>query len=448
MNMDELRKNIGEAHLELDRCMSCGLCLDDCPTYNITGRFPSSPRGRIRLMKNLSAAALHLNDTVPYTNVSVQHELDTCLGCMGCDTSCPADIQYSAMLDGLKANLFHSKPQYEEQLKALLKDMPVDSPRKLKRLMVMLAVAQRTGLLWVARHTPLGNLLPARTRNMLPLLAKKIPFKPSSAVLPGCNPAEGEKKMRVGVFLGCMNNHMFTESNTAMVRVLQRMGAEVIVPETQACCGAIHQHMGDHETAKEMAVENCRRFVDTEVDAIAVNAAGCGAWAKAYTRAISDDPVIHRIGPKFKDIHEIIWQLLEMNPALKDQWIWPDGKQTYTYQDACHLVHGQGISDIPRKLLQCIQGLEYVPLNESTRCCGSAGTYNIVQPELAQEIQARKISNILDTKADIIAVGNPGCALQILSGLKKARKSAIKCYHPVELIERSWRQETAKGPRG
>jgi glycolate oxidase iron-sulfur subunit len=436
--LKELRKNMGNAHLELARCMSCGLCLKDCPTYDVTGRFTSSPRGRIRLMANLIAKTLKLDDKVPFTNVSVRHELDTCLGCMACDTSCPADIKYSQMLDGLKVTLFQNDPRYSEQLKDLLKDMPVDDHRKLRRLMILLLIAQRAGLLWMVRNTPLRHLLPTTKRNMVQLLAKRIPYRPASMVLPRCNPAMGKKRMRVGVVLGCMNDHMFTESNVAMVRVLQHTGAEVVVPETQACCGAIHQHMGAHETAKEMALKNCKRFLDLEVDAIAVNAAGCGSWVKAYTHALPDHPVIQEIAPKFKDVHEIIWQLLEMNPALKDQWRWPDGKARYTYQDACHLVHGQGISDIPRKLLQCIQGLEYVPLKESTRCCGSAGTYNICQPEMAEEIQSRKIRDILATKADIIAVGNPGCTLQILSGLRKAHRTGIKCYHPVELLEKSW----------
>jgi len=439
--MNELRKNMGKANYDLDRCMSCGLCLSDCPTYSITGRSTCSPRGRIRLMKHLSEGMIKINDMVPNTNVSVLHELETCLGCLACKTSCIADLHHADMFEGLKMTLFQNNPQYyKEQLKALLKDMPVDNPKKLRLLMIFLLIAQRTGMIWIIKNTPLKNLLPTQKRNMIKLLAKKIPYRPSSKILSEFNPAVGKKKMKIGVFLGCMNDHINTEANIAMVRVLRRMGAEVIVPETQACCGAIHQHAGDHETSKEMAIENCTRFLNAEVDAIAVNAAGCGSWAKVYTHAFSYHPAIQEIGPKFKDIHEIIWQLLEMDSALKDQWIWPGGKKRYTYHDACHLVHGQGISDIPRKLLQCIQGLEYVALKESTMCCGSAGTYNILQPELAQEIQFRKIMNILDTKASIVAVGNVSCALQILSGLKEKGKNNIKCYHPIEMIDISWRK--------
>ncbi|HEG43921.1 MAG TPA: (Fe-S)-binding protein [Phycisphaerales bacterium] len=438
--MNELRKNLGEANLELDRCMSCGLCLDDCPTYTTTGRSTSSPRGRMRLMMNLIKGTIDINDKVPYTNVSVRHELETCLGCLGCNTSCPADIQHTDMFECLKMMFFKNNPQYKEQLKAFLKEMPIDNPKKFRTLMILLFVAKRTGAIWITQNTPLKYLLPSTKRNMVKLLAKKIPYRPSSRVLSGFNPAIGKKKMRVGVFLGCINDHMFAEVNIAMVRVLQRLGAEVLVPKTEACCGAIHQHMGEREISSKMAIENCERFLDMGVDTIAVNAAGCGLRVKAYTRALPHHPVIQKIGPKFKDIHEIIWELLEMNPALKNQWIWPGGKERYTYHDACHLVHGQGISDIPRKLLQCIQGLEYISLKESTMCCGSAGTYNIFHPELAQKIQSRKIMNILDTKASIVAVGNSGCSLQILSGLKEKGKSNVKCYHPVEMIDISWRK--------
>jgi glycolate oxidase iron-sulfur subunit len=304
--------------------------------------------------------------------------------------------------------------------------------------MRMLRVAQRTGMLWLARQTPLGKLVPPRKRTMAGLLAKKIPARPASAMLDERYPAIGEKRMTVAVMLGCVNDHMFADANVAMVRVLRRMGAEVIVPQVHACCGAIHHHMGDHASSHQMAVDNCARFADMNVDAIAVNAAGCGSWIKSYPRALPDNDIVQQVGPKFRDIHEILWQLLEMNPALKEQWVWPDGETTYTYQDACHLVHGQGISDTPRKLLASIKGLRYVALAESDRCCGSAGTYNICQPEMAAQIQSRKIDHILATGARIVAVGNPGCTLQILAGLRDAGRRGIRCCYPVELIDRSW----------
>jgi glycolate oxidase iron-sulfur subunit len=198
--------------------------------------------------------------------------------------------------------------------------------------------------------------------------------------------------------------------------------------------------MGEVDISEMMAIENCNHFLGMDVDAIAVNAAGCGYFIKNYSRTVPDNPIIKAIGPKFKDIHEIIWMLLEMEPALKDQWIWPRKGKSFTYHEACHLVHGQGISDIPLKLLKSIQGLEYLPMNESSMCCGSAGTHNIFHPELARKIQQRKIRNILDTKADIVAAGNSGCVLQILSGLNRKGRYGIKCYHPVEMIDMSWRK--------
>lgn len=441
MIMSELRTNMGAANLELDRCMSCGLCLQECPTYSVTGRFSSSPRGRIRLMKSLSEGTISLSDTVPYTCFTVQHELETCLGCFGCNTSCPADIRYSDMLEGLKTTLYQKTPVYKEQLQAFLNEMPIDDPRRFRILMIILYIAKKTGAIGLVKNTPLKYLLPPTKRNMIVLLSRKIPSRPSSQVLSGIRPAAGSKKMRVGVFLGCINDHMFAEVNIAMVRVLQRLGAEVVIPESETCCGAIHHHMGDRETSGRMAIKNCERFLDMDVDVIAVNAAGCGYFIKNYEHAVEDNEVIEKIAPKFRDIHEIIWQLLETDPSLRDQWIWPRRGERFTYHEACHLVHGQGISDIPLKLLRSIKGLEYVPLNESTMCCGSAGTHNIFYPELSKKIRERKIKNILDTKTDIVAAGNSGCALQILSGLKEKRRFGIRCYHPVEMIDKSWRND-------
>lgn len=442
--MEELRATIGREHIELDRCMSCGLCLQDCPTYLTTGRFTSSPRGRIRLMKSLGEGTIRLDDKVPYAEVTVQQELDTCLGCLGCDTSCPADIRYSELLEGLKKTLFDRDPGYRGQLESFLKAMPIDAPRRMRALTLRLAVAKATGAVWMAQHTPLKYLLPSNKRNMVRLLAKRIPFRPSSQQLSGM-PAPGAadtgagKRLRVGVFLGCINDHMFAETNLAMVRVLRKMGADVVVPETEACCGAIHGHMGDPQASQAMAIRNCERFLDLDVDVIAVNAAGCGHFMKRYTHVFSEHPALEQIGPKFQDIHEVVWRLLEGNPALKNEWVWPGRGQKITYHEACHLVHGQGIGDIPLRLLQSIRGLEYVPLNEATVCCGSAGTYNIAHPEEANRIQARKVDNILATGADIVAVGNSGCALQIASGLQDRGNRSIPCLHPIELIDRSWR---------
>ena len=188
-----------------------------------------------------------------------------------------------------------------------------------------------------------------------------------------------------------------------------------------------------------MAIRNCERFLDPDVDVIAVNVAGCGAFMKRYTHIYSDHPALERIGPKFKDILEVVWQLLEKDPELKNDWVWPEKGQKVTYHEACHLVHGQGVSDIPLRLLQSIRGLEYIPLNEATLCCGSAGTYNITHPDDARRIQARKLDNILATGADIVALGNPGCNLQIASGLQERGKRSMRILHPIELIDRSWR---------
>jgi glycolate oxidase iron-sulfur subunit len=396
-------------------------------------------------MKSLSAGTIRLHDKVPYAQVTVQNELETCLGCLACDTSCPADIRYSEMLEGLKKTLFDTDPKYRRQLDQFLKDMPVDNPRKMRALTLLLAVAKASGAIGLAQHTPLKYLLPARKRTMVKLLAKRIPLRSSSQQLSremssAGRESAGEKKLRVGVFLGCVNDNLFAEVNMAMVRVLRRLGADVVVPKSESCCGAIHDHMGGRQESEAMAIRNCDRFVGLNVDVIAVSAAGCGHFMKRYTHAFADHPALREIGPKFRDVHEVVWQLLEGNPSLKNQWVWPERGKKVTYHEACHLVHAQGVSDIPRTLLQSIQGLEYVALNEASMCCGSAGTYNIFYPDYAHRIQERKIRNILATGADMVALGNSGCALQIASGLKAKGRSDIRCFHTVELIDRSWRQ--------
>jgi len=337
--------------------------------------------------------------------------------------------------------MFDHDPKYQGQLEAFVKEMPVDNLRKMRLLSFFLAVAKATGAIWMAQNTPLKYLLPERKRIMVRLLAKRIPFRPSSQRLACERPtaATSGTALRVGVVLGCINDHMFGEVNLAMVRVLRKLGAEVVVPEDESCCGAIHDHMGDRRTSEAMAVANCERFRNLDVDVIVVNAAGCGYFMKNYNHEFDSHPAVREVGPKFRDIHEVVWQLLEENPVVKCDWVWPGRGKKVTYHEACHLVHGQGISDIPLKLVQSIKGLEFVPLNEATMCCGSAGTYNIFHPEEARAIQERKIKNILASGANIVAVGNSGCALQIASGLREKGRPDIRCYHPMELIDRSWK---------
>jgi glycolate oxidase iron-sulfur subunit len=348
------------------------------------------------------------------------------------------------MYEGYRKTLYETVPKYKEQLAAFLQEMPIDQPAKLRALYRLLSIAKATGAIWLLQNTPLKHLVRPMRRNMVKLLAKKIASRPSSQQLAKMLPATRDQdatssRLRVGVVLGCVNDHMFPEVNLATVRVLQRLGAEVVLPRTESCCGAIHHHMGEREVSEMMAIENCERFADLDVDVIATNAAGCGLFMKTYTHSFPRHPTIEKIAPKFRDIHEIIWQLLEMNPAILNQWVWPWPDKKVTYHEACHLVHGQGVSVAPHRLLQSIKGLDLVPLHEATMCCGSAGTYNLFHPESAQAIQARKIDNVLDTKASVVALGNSGCALQIMSGLKERGRRDIKVMHVVELIDMSWR---------
>ncbi len=373
-------------------CVHCGFCLPTCPTYGpLWQEEMDSPRGRIHLMSSL------LDGTVPLSATTVRH-FDRCLGCMACVTSCPSGVQYDRLIEHTRA---HIEEQYErpfgERLQRALVFATVPYPRRLR---LALALTPPT--------------LPGRLR---PFAALKPPWR-SSERPAEVTPAEGEKRLRVGLLLGCVQRVVFGDVNAATARVLAAEGCEVVAPRDQECCGALHLHAGRPEEGGRRAERIAEAFGD--VDAVVVNAAGCGSHLKDMD-----------LGVRVVDISEL---LDELGPRAKRN----DLPIAVAYQDACHLGHAQGIRDAPRSVLGSIPGLRLAEPEEQAICCGSAGIYNLVQPEAAAELGERKAANILATHADAYASANPGCLVQVSTYLRRSGRR-LPALHPVEVLDASIR---------
>jgi len=403
-------------------CVHCGFCLSTCPTYALWNEEMDSPRGRIYLMK------MALEGQVPLKSTFVNH-MDNCLGCMACLTSCPSGVKYDRLIEATRAQIERNHPRtLKERLARKLIFEIFPRPDRLARLLVPLRLYQRSGLQSLVRKCGVLKLFPAHLRAMESL----IPAAPKATPeLPEVLPAKGERRLRVGLLLGCVQRVFFPEVNAATARVLVSEGCEVIIPKDQGCCGALMVHAGQEQRALERARQMIDTFERAQVDAIAINAAGCGSNMKDYAILLQEDPKYadraRTFSTKCFDICEIIGQLEPRAPrhplALR-----------VAYHDACHLQHAQNVQMQPRALLRRIPGLEVVEVAEAALCCGSAGIYNLVRPEPAKELGARKVRNLLALSPDVVAAGNPGCLLQLRSGMKMAGKP-MPVLHTVELLD-------------
>jgi len=403
-------------------CVHCGFCLSTCPTYALWNEEMDSPRGRIYLMK------MALEGQVPLSPTFVNH-MDNCLGCMACLTSCPSGVKYDRLIEATRAQIERNHPRtLKERLARKLIFEIFPHPDRMARLLAPLRLYQRSGLQSLVRNSGVLKLLPAHLRAMESLM----PVAPKAAPeLPEVVPAKGERRLRVGLLLGCVQRVFFPEVNAATARVLASEGCEVVIPKDQGCCGALMVHAGEEQKALEYA----RRMIDTferaQVDAIAINAAGCGSNMKDYAILLQEDPKYAERARAFSakcfDICEILMRLEPRAPRnhlpLK-----------VAYHDACHLQHAQNVRVQPRTLLKGIPGLEIVEVAEAALCCGSAGIYNLIRPEPAKELGRRKVRNLLALSPDIVAAGNPGCLLQLRSEMKLAGKQ-LPVLHTVELLD-------------
>jgi glycolate oxidase iron-sulfur subunit len=412
-------------------CVHCGLCTSSCPTYLELGTEMDSPRGRIYLMRAVTDGRLPADDP------EVRRHLDLCLDCRACETACPSGVQYGRLIEPFRTHLAKTQPPLRRpsRLERLALFGLTPYARRMRWALAPVRLLQRSGLDRLLERGGLLRLLPRALRRMYDLVPPLAPHHGLPEVLP----AEGKRRARVALFLGCAGDAFLPQTNLATARVLQRNGCEVWLPRAQVCCGALHYHAGREEPARAFAAANCAAFADkgaallAGVDAVVVNAAGCGAQLKDYGHLLHGTPAEaagRAFAAKVRDVSEFLAALGPVKPEhplpLKA-----------TYHDACHLCHAQQIRRPPRQLLEMIPGLELVPLPESEVCCGAAGSYNVTEPEMAARLGERKARNILATGARAVFTGNAGCLLQIGRHLRRARPG-LWVAHPVEALWASY----------
>jgi len=408
----------------LDDCVHCGFCLTTCPTYVLWGQEADSPRGRIHLMK------MRRDGRETNTATFVQH-IDACLGCMACVTACPSGVQYDSLLEV-------ARPQAERDASRGLADRAFRGlifalfphPARLRVMSWPLGLYQKLGVQRLVHASGILKLLPPRLQAMERLLP---PISFASHAMPGRIPAKGPTRRRVGLLLGCVQRVFFGNVNQATARVLAAEGCEVIIPEAQQCCGALAEHAGKEQDAIASAKRLIDAFEAADVETIVINAAGCGSAMKRYGHLLRNDAEYagraRAFAAKCRDISEV---LTELEPRAPRKEV----KMRVAYHDACHLQHAQGVRAQPRRLLQGIPGIDVREIAESEICCGSAGIYNLLEPEAATDLRDRKVQNIMRTEADVIVSGNPGCLLQIATGLEAAGRP-LRIMHLVEVLDQS-----------
>ena len=413
--------------------MHCGLCLPTCPTYDATKLERNSPRGRIALMRAIADGRL---EATP----AFADEMYFCLGCLACMTACPAGVNYAELFDHARAEAEQSgvldSPRRSFLRYWTLQWLFMDL-RRLQLLGLAIRLYQQVGLQTLLRRSGLLRILPRRLRE-LEAMTPQIQPEFSAELIAPVTPAAAGKKYRVAVLTGCAQDLMFSDVNRDTVEVLARNGCEVVTPPDQHCCGSLHAHNGEWEMAQELARKNIDQFPPDRFDAIITNAAGCGSHLKHYAKLLADDPAYLAAAQawdgKVRDVHEWLAQIGIQAPPSRSA-----PAQRVTYHEACHLCHGQKITSQPRQLLRSIPNLELVELPESTWCCGSAGIYNLIQPEMAGQLLDRKIGHIRATGVAIVATGNPGCLAHMANGLRR-ENLPIRLVHPITLLAEAYRR--------
>ena len=412
---DEALKNptVRRMNDVIKSCVHCGFCLSTCPTYLETGSELDSPRGRIYLMKGVLEGDLTLTPTL------TEH-IDRCLGCQACVTACPSGVQYGELIDN-----------FRPRLEAEYARAPLDRFTRAVLMQVLPYPARfRLAVAMGKLGKPFARLMPKPMRAMLSLLPAQA--LPNAAPLPEVIPAEGTRRARVALLAGCVQSVLDPDINLATIRVLTRNGVEVVIPRGQGCCGALSNHVGQQQGARRFARQTVRAF-PADVDAVLTNAAGCGSTLKEYGHLLAGEPDAAdstAFAGRVQDVSQFLATLGLASPAPA-----PQRTIRVAYHDACHLAHAQGIRDEPRALLASIPNLELVEVPEGEICCGSAGVYNITQPDMARDLLNRKVKNVLSTRVDLVAAGNIGCLTQMQAGLAA---SGVKAIHTMQLLDRAY----------
>ncbi len=417
----------------VQQCMHCGLCLPSCPTYDATRLERNSPRGRIALMRAIADGRLE-------PSRAFADEMYFCLGCLACMTACPAGVNYAELFEHARAEAEQSGVLRSSRRNLIrrftLRWLFMDLAR-LHLAGRALRLYQELGLQTFARLSGLLNLLPKRLRE-LEAMTPPIQDQFSSGLISPLTRPIGPKKYRVAVLVGCAQDLIFSDVNRDTVEVLARNGCEVVTPPEQHCCGSLHAHNGEWELAQQLARKNLDQFPPEQFDAIITNAGGCGSHLKHYGKLLAGDSACENRARawdgKVKDIHEWLVQIGLQAPSADQP------AQTVTYHESCHLCHGQKVTAQPRQLLKTIPNLVLVELPESSWCCGSAGIYNLIQPQMADALLERKLKHIRSTGAPVVATGNPGCLLQIINGAHRQGWN-LRVAHPVTLLAEAYRRD-------
>jgi glycolate oxidase iron-sulfur subunit len=409
---------------DLDRCVHCGLCLNACPTYRELRVEMDSPRGRIYQMVQVANGAA-------ISSSYVEH-IELCLACRGCETACPSGVQYGRLVEAARAEIENKtrRPWRERAVRWLVFRGLLPSRMNLEIAGALLYLYQASGL---KRVTGTLGFLPARLREV-ESLAPEIETPFFFAYYGKNLPAEGERRYRVALLGGCIANISFARLNEATVRVLRKNGCEVSIPANQTCCGALHVHAGIRDEARKLARKNIDALLDGGYDAIITNAGGCGSTLKEYWELLEHDPEYAEKARRFsalvKDVNEFLASI-ELNPQMRPLPL------TVTYQDSCHLAHGQKVRSAPRKLLESVPGIEFREMQLSDLCCGSAGIYNVVHTGMAMSLLKQKMEHVNATGAAVIAASNPGCMLQLRAGVRKFGRGQ-RVAHVVEILDEAY----------
>jgi len=396
---------------EIRKCVHCGICLPQCPTYRVLGEEMDSPRGRIYLMRAAAEGRVGLNETF-------QRHIDLCLGCRACETACPSGVRFGSLLEATRAQLRRDGPPPKQRLLDRFVFSVFPEPARLGAALAGFRLYKRSGLRALVRASGVLRRFPR-----LAAMESLLDDVPPAAPLPELVPARGQAVGRVGLLTGCVQRHLYPNVNRDTARLLSLAGFDVVIPRAQGCCGALDLHAGRTEAHAARARALAAAF-PVDLDFIVTNAAGCGAAMKEYGLHVPD---LESFAARVRDVSELLADVeLPLGPL----------DLTVTYHDACHLAHGQRVRHEPRRLLARIPGVRLVELGDSDLCCGSAGVYNLLEPEMARDLLDRKLARIAETGARVVAAANPGCLLQIAAGCRE-RGLDVTLVHPVELLARA-----------
>jgi len=416
-----------EAFEGLYRCVHCGLCLQACPTYRELRVETDSPRGRLYLMRNLVEGRLELNEGV------VTH-MERCLVCRACETACPSGVPFGHLMELTRDHVRQEwpRPAASNAIRRLVLRGIFPHPERLRALGALARLYQRSGLQRLVRRSRLLPNKLADTESLMPAVSDQPFLAPAG----GWRSAPGQAAHRVGLLSGCIMSIAFAEVDEATVRVLNRNGCDVFVAPGQTCCGALHAHDGDLEAARALARRNIEAFEREALEAVIVNAAGCGAMMKDYGELLRDDPTYGVLAEAFSARTRDVSEFLASIDFNRDF-----GRLdcSVTYQDACHLAHGQRVREAPRELLRAIPGVKLIEMRDADRCCGSAGIYNITQPELSRRFMAEKAASAAATGADLVVSANPGCMIQLHAGLRQ-RGVGVAVKHIVQVLDDAYQR--------